>query len=131
MIKKNIYFILVFFIFLFSCSNENNKENIIEKCIDGDTVIINGEKIRILEVDTFESRRNNQAKKQAKKFKISLKTVIEKGQKAKELCDKDWKGKSVKLTKWKIDRYGRTLAYIEGYPQYMIKNEVGYYVKPY
>ena len=130
--RKSLYLVLLVLLFiLVSCLKNNDKKNIIERCVDGDTVVINGEKIRILEIDTFESKRNEHARRQAKKFKMSLKSVVEKGQQAKELCDRDWKGKNVKLIKWKTDKYGRTLAYIEGYSEYMIRHNVGYYVKPF
>lgn len=111
------------------------------KCVDGDTIKVLTDNltiktIRVLEVDTFESRKNKQAQKQARLFNLDIETVVEIGQTAKQLCIEDWENKQVIIDCWKKDRYKRDLCYVydmkkNKYSDYMIKKKVGYYVKEY
>lgn len=111
------------------------------KCIDGDSLKVltdnlTTKTIRVLEVDTFESRKNKQAQKQARLFNLDIETVVKIGQTAKQLCIEDWENKQVIIDCWKKDRYKRDLCYVydmkkNKYSDYMIKKKVGYYVKEY
>lgn len=133
-----IYIVLMFFVMIFFVRAEEVK---IIKCIDGDSLKVLTDNltiktIRVLEVDTFESRKNKQAQKQARLFNLDIETVVEIGQTAKQLCIEDWENKQVIIDCWKKDRYKRDLCYVydmkkNKYSDYMIKKKVGYYVKEY
>lgn len=133
-----LYIIIMFFIMIVFVRAEEVK---IIKCVDGDTIKVLTDNltiktIRVLEVDTFESRKNKQAQKQARLFDLDIETVVEIGQQAKQLCIEDWENKQVIIDCWKKDRYKRDLCYVydmkkNKYSDYMIKKKVGYYVKEY
>ncbi len=90
------------------------------RVIDGDTFIcklVNGkkEKIRMIGIDTPESRPNRKAKRDAIKTGKSLKEIIEMGKKATKFTKRFLKkGKKIFLEFdiEKRDRYGRLLAYV-------------------
>ena len=145
--KKDLFeymYILVIYIFImfiiFICFVRAEEVKII-KCIDGDSLKVltdnlTTKTIRVLEVDTFESRKNKQAKKQARLFNLDIEIVVEIGQQAKQFCIEDWENKQVIIDCWKKDRYKRDLCYVydmkkNKYSDYMIKKKVGYYVKEY
>ena len=133
-----LYIVIMFFIMVVFVRAEEVK---IIKCVDGDTIKVLTDNltiktIRVLEVDTFESRKNKQAQKQAKLFNLDIETVVEIGQTAKQFCIEDWENKQVIIDCWKKDRYKRYLCYVydmkkNKYSDYMIKKKVGYYVKEY
>jgi len=95
----------------------NQQECDVVKVIDGDTIHANCNKvytkIRMVEIDSYESRLNNRAYKQAWQQKITPEQVVAKGKKASSIAKKELLNKHVIITqpqKQKIDIYGRTLA---------------------
>lgn len=91
----------------------------VEKITDGDTfsVLFNGrkEKIRLIGIDTPESRKNARAEKQSKEERIDEETIIAMGKAAKEfMLSQIKKGDKVKLEfdAQERDKYGRFLCYV-------------------
>lgn len=85
----------------------------VEKVIDGDTFICSGQKIRLIGIDTPESRINPHMEKQ--KSLGDKKTILHYGNLAKEfLKSLIPSGTTVKLEYdvQRYDRYGRILAYV-------------------
>lgn len=87
------------------------------KVIDGDTFHANCNnvytKIRMVEIDSYESRLNNRAYKQAWQQKLTPEQVVGRGKKASSIAKEELLNKHVIITqpqKQKIDVYGRTLA---------------------
>ena len=99
----------------------------IVSCIDGDTieVLLNFTNqirtVRILMIDTFETKANKQAEKQAKKFNITMQEVLKRGEQAKEFCTRLWMHdedlSKVGIKCWKKDRYGRDLCRVFHYDE--------------
>lgn len=92
-------------------------ECIVAKVIDGDTFHAYCNKvytkIRMVEIDSYESRLNNRAYKQAWQQKLTPEQIVGRGKKASSITKKELLNKHVILTqpqKQKIDIYGRTLA---------------------
>jgi len=86
----------------------------VQRVIDGDTFVCSGYTIRLIGIDTPESRPNQRAKRQARSLG-DLKTVLELGKKAKKFTQSLIPpGTEVKLEfdVQKRDRYGRLLAYV-------------------
>lgn len=91
----------------------------VERITDGDTfsVIFNGrkEKIRLIGIDTPESRRNNRSEKQGKEENLDQETIVAMGKEAKKFISSLInKGDRVKLEfdAQERDRYGRFLCYV-------------------
>lgn len=86
---------------------------VVERVIDGDTFVCSGEKVRLIGVDTPESRKNRRAYKQRELGDI--KTVVRLGKEAKKFTKSLIPpGTQVRLEfdVQKRDRYGRLLAYV-------------------
>lgn len=90
------------------------------RVIDGDTFVCQfsdgkEEHIRLIEVDTPESRRNEKAKRDASRSGRDISTIIAQGKKASEFTKSYLKpGTTVKLELdvEHRDKYGRLLAYV-------------------
>ena len=81
------------------------------RVVDGDTIELeNGEKVRLIGIDTPESRNNSKTRRDSK----DIKTITSMGKKATEFTKKLVEGKQVRLEfdVGKKDRYGRLLAYV-------------------
>jgi micrococcal nuclease len=85
------------------------------------------EKVRLIGIDTPESRRNDRAKLQAERSKRDVKTIIQMGKQAKETL----KGLLPKGTELRLeydtqkrDKYGRLLAYVYTKNNTMINEEM-------
>lgn len=92
----------------------------ITRIVDGDTVVgicnYRGEiKMRLSGIDSFESKKNRRAKKQAIKYNMSINVVVEKGKQAKEIISNLILNKSVLVTldERRYGMYGRLLANIK------------------
>ena len=87
----------------------------VQRVIDGDTFkLTNGERVRLIGVDTPESKLNEKLKRDAKRTKQNAKTILALGLRSKEFSKKLLEGKRVRL-EFDIqprDRYGRLLAYV-------------------
>lgn len=126
--KKNNLLIFFFFMLpILGCGGEEqgkiNKSDgeyaTVEKITDGDTfsVIFNGrkEKIRLIGIDTPESRRNERSKKQSKEEKLDQEEIVAMGKEAKAFIARQIKkGDQVRLEfdVQERDRYGRFLCYV-------------------
>lgn len=105
---------------LFNIQNTNNGPQIkISEVTDGDTVKIikNGEelKVRLIDIDCFETSANSRGKWQAEYYKKSIDEVVSLGKKSKEILqnfvDQQANGKVVLVDKGK-DKYNRTLGIV-------------------
>jgi micrococcal nuclease len=118
--RKSTLFFLFLSILLFNgCVTTAQDEAIVEKITDGDTfsVIFNGrkEKIRLIGIDTPESRRNKRSQLQSDQEGINQETVVKMGKQAKEFISTlIKKGDRVKLEfdVQERDKYGRFLCYV-------------------
>lgn len=99
--------------------NEKGEFATVERITDGDTfsVIFNGrkEKIRLIGIDTPESRRNDRSKKQGKEENLDQEEIVAMGKEAKAFIARQiQKGDRVKLEfdVQERDKYGRFLCYV-------------------
>jgi micrococcal nuclease len=108
-----------------------SKKPFVAYVVDGDTVAVRIdktlEKIRLIGIDTPESRKNERAQLQAERSNRDIKTIIEFGKRAKETL----KGLLPKGTELRVeydaqkrDKYGRLLAYIYRTDNVMINEEM-------
>ena len=94
-------------------SNEADM-GIVSRVVDGDTLEMDsGEKVRLIGVDTPESKDNAKLKRDAKRTGQDAATIIKMGEEAAEFTKKLVEGEQVRLEYdvQKKDKYGRTLAY--------------------
>lgn len=128
-LTKSIIFVIIAIIggvfinnkFLDKKQNTTNKKDVvtITKIVDGDTfgVIFQGknEKIRLIGVDTPESRKNKKAFKDSKRSKEDVNKIVELGKRAKEFVKSLVKvGDNLKIEfdVRERDQYGRLLVYL-------------------
>jgi micrococcal nuclease len=108
-----------------------SKRPFVAYVVDGDTVAVRIdktiEKVRLIGIDTPESRRNERAQLQAERSSRDMKTIIEFGKRSKETL----KGLLPKGTELRVeydaqkrDKYGRLLAYIYRTDNVMINEEM-------
>jgi len=110
---------LLIFVFFSSLFCEKYK---VLYVVDGDTFDVdlnrNGkiekkkERVRLLGVDTFETRRDKRLKEQAKYWNMSINEALQLGKDAKKFAIDQLLKKDVKLDKKGRDRYNRLLAYV-------------------
>ena len=96
-----------------STSSYNNVR--VVKVIDGDTFEIEtGEHVRLIGVDTPESRNNQKARRDSARTHKDIQTIIQMGLKAKEILRGLIENKQVSLEfdVGQKDKYGRLLAYV-------------------
>lgn len=124
--RKFLLPLLILFLSL-SCKEQANQKSLpkdlveaqVLRVIDGDTIVVNingtEEKVRLIGVDTPESRLNSRAYLQEKKLGKDAEVIVELGKKAKEFSS------SILQTTQKVflefdvqqrDKYGRLLAYV-------------------
>jgi micrococcal nuclease len=88
----------------------------VTRAIDGDTIeLSDGQKVRLLGVDTPESHKNSKLKKDIKRSGQDEKEVLLAGKKAAEFTESFAVGKEARLEfedKHKKDYFKRTLAYV-------------------
>lgn len=99
--------------------------------VDGDTIAVQIEreleKIRLIGIDTPESRRNERSKLQSERSKRDVATIINMGKQAKEVLKSILaKGDEVRIEYdvQKRDKYGRLLAYVYTADNLMINEEM-------
>jgi len=88
----------------------------VERVIDGDTLkLTNGERVRLIGIDTPESKPNDKAKRDSKRTGQDLETINKMGQKAMEFV-KFWVKPSqevrLEFDVQERDKYGRLLVYV-------------------
>jgi micrococcal nuclease len=87
----------------------------VKRVVDGDTVILtDGQKVRLIGIDTPESRRNGKLARDMEKTRQDADTIIALGKRSAQFTRSLTEGKRVRLEYdvEKRDRYGRTLAYL-------------------
>jgi micrococcal nuclease len=87
----------------------------VSKAIDGDTLRLSGgEHIRLIGIDTPESRYNNKLVRDSKRSRRDIDSIIKMGKEASSFTRKLVEGKKVRLELdiEKHDKYGRLLAYV-------------------
>jgi len=112
--------LLLFFCFLFTCSFSDNLVPVkIAYVIDGDTykVWYQGKKqsVRLIGIDTPESKRNNRAELQSRQFGKDIEEIIELGKQTKKYAMNFIKAGQTIYLEFDVrqtDRYGRLLAYV-------------------
>ncbi|WP_457642387.1 thermonuclease family protein [Persephonella sp.] len=117
---RGFKFIFVILLSLFSISMASDKIPAkVLYVIDGDTikVFISGKKesVRLIGIDTPESRKNKRAKKQAREFNTNVNTIVYLGKKSKNFVEKLVRKGDVVYLELDVqprDRYGRILAYV-------------------
>ena len=100
---------------LHKTGSESFQDVLVVKVIDGDTFELeNGERVRLIGVDTPESRKNAKAKRDSQRSQESLEEILRMGQLAKEALTKIVFHKRVRLEfdVGQRDKYGRLLAYV-------------------
>lgn len=87
----------------------------VTRCIDGNTLqLSNGEKVRLIGVDTPEASNNAKTRRDSKRTGQDIETITKMGKEAAEFTRKLVEGKEIRLEYdvQKKDKYGRTLAYV-------------------
>jgi micrococcal nuclease len=116
MIKKAlVYFFLPFALFGASAAQGAPKLYTVQRVIDGDTFkLSNGERVRLIGVDTPETKLNDKLKRDARRTNQDAQTIIAMGRQSKDFSKKLLEGKRVRLEfdAQRRDRYGRMLAYV-------------------
>ena len=107
------------------------KKPLVAYVVDGDTIAVRIdrgiERVRLIGVNTPESRKNEQASLQAERSNRDLKTIMEFGRRAKEtLKELLPKGTELRLEYdvQKRDKYGRLLAYVYRTDNVMVNEEM-------
>lgn len=96
-------------------ATEQEKFIFVSKVIDGDTVkLSSGEHVRLIGIDTPESRHNNKLIRDSKRSGKNADTILRMGKEASNFTRGLVEGKRVKLEfdVQKQDKYGRLLAYL-------------------
>lgn len=123
--KAKVLLLLVF-ILLSSCKQQikaNNLEKLQEasfvRVVDGDTIVVSiggiEEKVRLIGVDTPESRINKRAHLQEKDLGKDVESIVDLGKKAKDYTKSQLNGFDkvyLEFDVQKRDKYGRILAYV-------------------
>jgi endonuclease YncB( thermonuclease family) len=122
--KKFIFLFLsiIIILSLYSLAYSNSSKietGVVTNVVDGDTIDVKltdtnkVERVRILYIDTFETKHTIKAKAQAYDCNLPLEEVVSRGEKAKEYTTKLLLGKQIGLIfSNKLDKYDRTLARI-------------------
>lgn len=95
--------------------NYDYTDILVKRAVDGDTLVLeNGERVRLIGIDTPEMHESNKLYRDAQRTKQDISTIQKLGRRAYEFTKKLVEGKHVRLEfdVEKHDRYGRLLAYV-------------------
>ncbi|MDR2708932.1 MAG: thermonuclease family protein [Elusimicrobiota bacterium] len=117
--KKKLMLILVTFLFCAATVFAQRYQAIYVSVIDGDTIKVffegSTQTVRLLNVDTPESKNNAKARRDAKKSKEDVKQIVIEGKKARDYTAQLLNGRTYIELEFDIekhDRYKRLLAYV-------------------
>jgi micrococcal nuclease len=88
---------------------------LVKRAVDGDTLVLeNGERVRLIGIDTPEMHESNKLYRDAQRSKQDISTIQKLGRRAYEFTKNLVEGKRVSLEfdVEKYDKYGRLLAYV-------------------
>ena len=109
------YLIIVVFIFAAGFAYSADQFFFVSKVIDGDTIKLStGEHVRLIGIDTPESRYNNKLVRDSKRSARDINSIVSMGKKASDFTRSFVEGKNVRLEfdVEKYDKYKRLLAYV-------------------
>lgn len=115
LMKKTVFYLVLFTILLVQSVSAHEFVATIIKINDGDTLtaLINNEntKIRLLDVDCYETGKNSNTKFQQKYYGLSVDEVLEKGKQSRKILKKLLKDHRYIRVEWdKRDSFGRILG---------------------
>ena len=110
------------------------------RILDGDTIEVTGllsdepEKVRVVGIDTFETKRNKKLRKQAKEFGISEDKAYELGLYAKKTAERNLLNKEIRIEfsadHIEHDSFGPLLAYVfvddVDFGKFLLQNGLAY-----
>ena len=113
--KKTVFYLVLFTILLVQSVSAHEFVATITKINDGDTLtaLVNNEttKIRLLDVDCYETRKNSNTKFQQKYYRLSVDEVLEKGKQSRKKLKSLLKDHRYIRVIWeKRDGFGRILG---------------------
>lgn len=113
--EKTVFYLVLFTILLVQSVSAYEFIATIIKINDGDTLsaFVNNEntKIRLLDVDCYETKKNARAKFQQKYYELSVDEVLEKGKQSRKILKKLLKDHRYIRVEWeKRDSFGRILG---------------------
>ena len=113
--KKTVFYLVLFTILLVQSVSAHEFVATIIKINDGDTLtaLVNNEntKIRLLDVDCYETGKNSNTKFQQKYYGLSVDEVLEKGKQSRKILKKLLKDHRYIRVEWeKRDSFGRILG---------------------
>lgn len=113
--KNTVFYTVLFTILLVQSVSAHEFVATITKINDGDTItaLVNNEttKIRLLDVDCYETKKNKRAKFQQKYYGLSVDEVLEKGKQSRKILKKLLKDHRYIRVEWeKRDSFGRILG---------------------
>ena len=115
LMKKTVFYLILFTILLVQSVSAHEFVATIIKINDGDTLsaLVNNEntKIRLLDVDCYETGKNSNTKFQQKYYGLSVDEVLEKGKQSRKILKKLLKDHRYIRVEWdKRDSFGRILG---------------------
>lgn len=122
--RYSLFYLFFILLYVSSCKSgpglpKNFKEATFVRVVDGDTIVVNidgvDEKVRLIGIDTPESRINKRAHLQQRSLGKDEETIVHLGRKAKEFTESLLNSVSTVYLEFDVqqrDKYGRLLAYV-------------------
>ena len=131
--QHRLFFGIIFIALLFlfnGCSDEPPQQSkinlalgrsynydhiLVKRAVDGDTLVLeNGQRVRLIGIDTPETHINNRLYRQAQRSQTDIQTIISLGKEAYKFTRNLVEGKRVRLEfdVEKYDKYNRLLCYV-------------------